>query len=79
MHEHSRYSAWQQRLEKLTPREHEVYQAIVDGLNHRQVGDRLNISPRTVEVHKARIMEKLGVSTLAQLLRLALTPGQHAD
>mgnify|MGYP006293570939 CR=1 FL=1 len=62
----------QQRLDKLTPREHDVYEAIVKGLSHREVGEQLHISPRTVEVHKARIMEKLGVTTLAELLRIAL-------
>ena len=65
-------SETQQKLDKLTPREHDVYLAIVQGLSHREVGEKLNISPRTVEVHKARIMEKLGVTTLAELLRFAL-------
>lgn len=75
LQESHRQSQWHQRLDKLTPREHDVYQAIVQGLSHREVGQRLNISPRTVEVHKARIMEKLEVTTLAELLRLALVPG----
>ena len=72
LHQHTRISETQQRLDKLTPRERDVYEAIVEGLNHREVGDKLQISPRTVEVHKARIMEKLGVTTLAELLRFAL-------
>ena len=76
LQESHRHSQWQQRLDKLTPREHDVYQAIVQGLSHREAGEQLNISPRTVEVHKARIMDKLGVTTLAELLRqaLAFTP-----
>ena len=72
LQESHRHSQWQQRLDKLTPREHDVYQAIVQGLSHREAGEQLNISPRTVEVHKARIMDKLGVTTLAELLRQAL-------
>lgn len=72
LEQQTRVSETQQRLDKLTPREHDVYQAIVQGLSHREVGEQLQISPRTVEVHKARIMEKLGVTTLAELLRFAL-------
>lgn len=79
LQEQSRHSQWQHRLDKLTPREHEVYQAIIQGLSHREVGERLNISPRTVEVHKARIMDKLGVATLAELLRLALAAPHSTD
>ena len=72
LEQQTRATQSQQRLHKLTPREHDVYQAIVQGLSHREVGEQLNISPRTVEVHKARIMEKLGVHTLSELLRFAL-------
>ena len=72
LEEVTQQDATRQKLDRLTPREQEVYAAIVQGLSHREVGDRLNISPRTVEVHKARIMEKLGVTTLAELLRQAL-------
>jgi FixJ family two-component response regulator len=56
----------------LTPREREVLDAIAQGLTHREVGERLGISPRTVEVHKGRVMEKLGTKTLADLLRRAM-------
>ena len=56
----------------LTPREREVLDAIAQGLNHREVGERLGISPRTVEVHKGRVMDKLGTKTLAELLRRAM-------
>ena len=72
LEEVTQQDATRQKLDRLTPREQEVYAAIVQGLSHREVGERLNISPRTVEVHKARIMEKLGVTTLAELLRQAL-------
>lgn len=56
----------------LTPREREVLDAITQGLNHREVGERLGISPRTVEVHKGRVMDKLGTKSLAELLRRAM-------
>lgn len=59
-------------FQSLTPREREVLDAIALGLTHRQVGERLGISPRTVEVHKGRVMEKLGAKTLAELLRRAM-------
>lgn len=54
----------------LSPREREVMNLVVDGLDNRRVGERLGISPRTVEVHKARVMSKLGVRNLAELIRV---------
>jgi FixJ family two-component response regulator len=59
-----------QSFETLTPREREVMTAIAQGMTHREAGALLGISPRTVEVHKGRVMEKLGVKTLAELVRL---------
>lgn len=56
----------------LTPREKEVLEVIAQGLTHRQIGDLLGISPRTVEVHKSRIMEKLEVKTLAELIKKSM-------
>jgi len=61
-----------QSPEALTPREREVMVAITQGMTHREVGALLGISPRTVEVHKGRVMEKLGVKTLAELVRLSV-------
>jgi DNA-binding CsgD family transcriptional regulator len=43
---------------------------VLQGLHNRQVAAQLGISPRTVEVHKARVMEKLGVSNVVELVRL---------
>ncbi len=59
-------------LSRLTPRELDVFKALAEGMNHRAIGERLGISPRTVEVHKARIMEKLQLSSLADLLKFSL-------
>ena len=59
-------------METLTPRDHEVMLAIARGMTHREAGELLGISPRTVEVHKGRVMEKLGVKTLAELVRMSV-------
>ena len=61
-----------QKLSLLTPREKEVFDVLALGKSHREIGELLKISPRTVEVHKARVMEKLGIKTLADLLRIAI-------
>jgi two-component system response regulator FixJ len=59
-----------QRVARLTPRELDVLKLLSDGLQHREIGERLAISARTVEVHKARVMEKLECRTLAQLVKI---------
>ncbi len=59
-------------LGKLTEREREVLGQIVDGLSNKQIARVLNLSPRTVETHRANLFEKLGVDSLAQLVRLYL-------
>jgi RNA polymerase sigma factor (sigma-70 family) len=61
-----------QKLERLTPREREVLERAAQGLHAKEIGATLGISPRTVEVHKARIMEKLGVRNVAELVRFSL-------
>jgi FixJ family two-component response regulator len=55
----------------LTERERTVAELIVVGLHNRDIAEQLGISPRTVEVHKARIMDKTGARSLADLIRLA--------
>ena len=55
----------------LSPRERQVYELIVAGLDNRSIAERLSISPRTVEVHKARLMSKLGARNLAELIRMS--------
>jgi len=59
-------------LATLTPREREVMDLIVAGGHNRDIAERLGISPRTVEVHKARVMQKLQVDGVAHLVRLSL-------
>jgi RNA polymerase sigma factor (sigma-70 family) len=60
------------RLGRLTPREREVMRMTVSGSHNREIARELGISPRTVEVYKARMMEKLGVDRLPDLIRLAM-------
>ena len=60
------------RLAALTPREREVLELAAQGLHAKEIAARLGISPRTVEVHKTRIMDKLGVRNVAELVRFAL-------
>ena len=61
-----------QKLSLLTPREKEVFDVLALGKSHREIGELLKISPRTVEVHKGRVLEKLGIKTLADILRIAI-------
>jgi len=58
---------------QLTPREREVLQLITDGQSNKEAGRQLGISPRTIEVHRARVMEKLGAKNTADLMRIVLT------
>jgi two-component system, LuxR family, response regulator FixJ len=58
--------------ERLTAREREVLTRIVQGASNKEAGRELGISPRTVEVHRARIMEKLGAKNAADLMRIVL-------
>ncbi|AJE99540.1 MULTISPECIES: response regulator transcription factor [Pandoraea] len=60
-------------LSKLTSREHQVLERIIAGRLNKQIADDLGISIKTVEAHRANIMEKLNVNTVADLLRLALS------
>ena len=61
-----------QRLEKLTSREHEVLDHLVAGKSNKEAAAKLGISPRTVEFHRAHIMEKTGARGLPELVRLWL-------
>ena len=60
------------RLQRLTQREREVMDQVVAGRHNREIAAELGISPRTVEVYKARLMDKLDVRRVADLVKLAL-------
>lgn len=62
------------RIALLTPKEQEVLQAVLDGLPSKDIAGRLNLSVRTVENHRARIMEKLRVNTAMELMRDFMMP-----
>jgi len=62
-----------ERLARLSLREREVMDLLVQGKSNRQVAEDLGISPRTVEVHRAAIRQKLGVKSLPEIVRLTLS------
>ena len=63
------------RLDSLTNRETEVLLLVAEGLTNREIGDRLDISPRTVETHRERVMGKLRIRTVAGLTRFVVEHG----
>ena len=67
-----RTDAYEQMLEALTPREREVMDLVVRGRHNREIAELLGISARTVEVHKARMMSKLRVGGVPDLVRLSV-------
>lgn len=62
----------QSRLDLLTDRESQVLTAVVAGLSNKAIAYQLNISPRTVEIHRANVMNKMQASNLPELVRMAL-------
>jgi len=63
------------RIAALTPREQEVLAGLARGLPNKSIAHDLGISPRTVEIHRANLMTKLGVASLSDTLRLAFAAG----
>jgi RNA polymerase sigma factor (sigma-70 family) len=61
------------RLASLTTREREVMELVVSGRKNRQIADALGISVKTVEVHRSRAMEKMGATSVAQLVQAVLS------
>ncbi len=57
-------------LGKLTPREHEVMKYVISGLLNKQIGGELGIAEDTVKLHRGRVMHKLGIDSVAELVRL---------
>ncbi|MBC2652890.1 LuxR family transcriptional regulator [Novosphingobium flavum] len=60
------------RLDRLTRREREVLEAVASGLSNRKIGEVLAISPRTVEIHRANMLSKLGANHTAEAIRIAI-------
>ena len=63
------------RLQSLTPRERDVLEGLVRGHPNKTIAYDLDISPRTVEIHRANLMTKLGVASLSEALRIAFAAG----
>jgi two-component system response regulator FixJ len=73
--EHARIKA---HLESLTPREREVLDLMTQGKQNKAIAQDLGVSPRTVEIHRARVMEKMNAHSVAELVRMMLDLG-HAQ
>ena len=63
------------RLAHLTPREHEVMLMVTDGRSNKEIAKALGVSAKTVEAHRARVMEKMEARSLAELVRMVLAAG----
>jgi FixJ family two-component response regulator len=68
---HTQDAAFHQRASSLTRREREVFAAVVEGLMNKQIAAKLGIAEKTVKIHRARIMRKMEVRSVAQLARIA--------
>ena len=68
---HDQLQALQTKVSKLTPREIQVFDLVVRGKRNKQVAYDLNTSDRTIKAHRHRIMEKLGVTSLAEMVSIA--------
>lgn len=60
-----------ERYDQLTPREREVMWQVVRGSSSREIGSDLDIASRTVDVHRARVMQKMGVDSIAELVQIS--------
>jgi two-component system response regulator FixJ len=60
------------RIAKLTPREHQVMDCVLAGKPNKVIAAELTLSPKTIEVHRARMMDKMQVASLAELLQLVI-------
>ncbi len=63
------------RLERLTPREREVMTLVAQGQSNKEIAKHLNVSYRTVETHRARVMDKMEADSLSALIAMAMTCG----
>jgi two-component system, LuxR family, response regulator FixJ len=63
------------RLAKLTPREFEVFRLVIGGMLNKEIAAELGAALRTIKTHRARVMQKMGVVSVAELVRLAQKAG----
>jgi len=69
----------QQRLQQLTPREHQVMELVVAGKSTKEVAECLHISPNTVEIHRSKIMHKMEAKSVANLVNLVYQAKLSSD
>jgi FixJ family two-component response regulator len=62
-------------LDSLTPREFEVMQLVITGMLNKQIAGELGTAEKTVKVHRGRVMQKLGVASVVELVRLVERAG----
>lgn len=67
------------RLAELTPREHEVMEMVTDGSSNKEIAAALGVTAKTVEAHRARVMEKMRAGSLAELVRMSLIASGGSD
>ena len=65
------------RLQRLTPGEHDVLRLLIDGSSNKTIAAELNVSVRTIEVRRAKLMKKMKAESLAELIRLTLAADPH--
>jgi two-component system response regulator FixJ len=79
--EYARRADAEARFQQLTPREREVMELVIAGKANKVIAADLNLSPKTVEVHRANLMKKMEVDSVAELVRLGLlllaSEGKH--
>jgi FixJ family two-component response regulator len=68
-----RVDAIREKLGSLTPREHDVLSQVVSGRPNKIIAHDLNLSQRSIEMHRSRVMEKMGASSVAQLVRMLIS------
>lgn len=66
------------RLESLTPREKQVMDLVVDGAANKVIAIDLGLSERTVEIHRSKVMEKMGARSVAHLVKLQLSTSKES-
>jgi len=68
-----RVDAIREKLGSLTPREHDVLSQVVSGRPNKIIAHALNLSQRSIEMHRSKVMEKMGASSVAQLVRMLIS------
>jgi FixJ family two-component response regulator len=66
---------WRARFSRLTPREREVFEHVIAGQRNKLIADRLGTTEQTIKIHRGRVMEKLGVDSVVELVRVAQVLG----